>query len=355
MPHHVRPWLALLAVAWLAACSGGPSAPASAPAATKPASGGPAAVAPTSVPAPAAAAPAGQPRQQLKIGFANVTAIHSPLWAALEGGAFARNGLDVELANLGRSQSVQAALLSREVVIASVSGSSTVNVRLGGGDLVMIGAIFDTMPYQLATTRDVTALTDLRGKSIGVNSFGGAADSILRYLLRQAGVDPERETTILQVGAQNERLAALRSGGIQATLVDPPFASIAEREGLRVLLDTTELGIAYPQDVLVVHREWLASNRDTARRVMQSLADGSKAFKTDRELGLRTIMKWLQLDDRATAEETYAYYVRVLPDDLLPRLEGLQLVIDEVAAEHPEARNLRPEDLLDASLAREVK
>jgi NitT/TauT family transport system substrate-binding protein len=353
MPQLARPWLVLLAVSWLAACGSAPAAPTSAPAASEPASG---AAAPTNAPAPAVApAPGGQPRQQLKIGFANVTAVHSPLWAALEGGAFARNGLDVELANLGRSQSVQAALLSREVVIASVSGSSTVNVRLAGGDLVIIGSIFDTMPYQLATTRDVTALTDLRGKSIGVNSFGGAADSILRFLLRQAGVDPERETTILQVGAQNERLAALRSGGIQATLVDPPFGSIAEREGLRVLLDTTELGIAYPQDVLVVHRDWLASNRDTARRVLQSLADGNKAFKTDRDLGQRTIKKWLQLDDPALVEETYAYYVRVVPDDLLPRLGGLQLVIDEVAADHPEARNLRPEDLLDASLAREVR
>ncbi|HEY7066310.1 MAG TPA: ABC transporter substrate-binding protein [Chloroflexota bacterium] len=356
----LRPWLALLGVLALAACSsGGPSAPASAPAASKPAAGAAAApqAAASVAPAAASAAPpaSGQPRQQLKIGFANVTAIHSALWTASEGGIFARNDLDVELANLGRSQSVQAALLSHEVVIASVSGSSTVNVQLAGGDLVMIGAIFDTMPYQLATTRDITSLTDLRGKSIGINSFGGAADSILRYLLRQAGVDPERETTILQVGAQNERIAALQSGAIQATLVDPPFSSIAEKEGLRVLLDTTDLGIAYPQDVLVVSREWLASHRDTARRILQSVADGGKAFKSDRELGIRTIQKWLQLDDPALAEESYAYFARVLPDEILPRLEGLQLVIDEVAADHPEARNLRPEDLLDASVAREVK
>jgi NitT/TauT family transport system substrate-binding protein len=353
MARCVPAWLVLLAVALLAACSGSPTAPATAPAAGNPAAttaGGPTAAAPTAAPAPS-----GQARQHVQIGFANVTAVHSALWAALEGGLFARNGLDVELVNLGRSQAVQAALLSREVVIASVSGSSTVNVRLAGGDLVMIGSIFDTMPYQLATIREITTLADLRGKSIGVNSFGGAADSILRFLLRQAGVDPERETTILQVGAQNERVAALRSGGIQATLVDPPFGSIAEKEGLRVLLDTTDLGIAYPQDVLVVHREWLASNRDTARRIMQSLADGGRAFKTDRELGMRTVQKWLQLDDPATVEETYAYYARVVPDDLLPRLEGLQLVIDEVAADHPEARALRPEDLLDASVAREVK
>jgi hypothetical protein len=85
------------------------------------------------------------------------------------------------------------------------------------------------------------------------------------------------------------------------------------------------------------------------------VADGGKAFKTDRELGLRTLRKWLDVDDPATLEATYAYFSRLLPNDALPRLDGIQLVIDEVAAEHPAARGLRPEHLLDATLAREVK
>ncbi len=339
-----RVLLPLLLVALLAACRGAPTG------------GAPAPVVQPVAPGTSPTSPASQGRlQQVKVGFANITAMHSALWAAQESGAFARNGLDVDLANLGKSQVTQAALVSRQVVVASVSGSSSVNVRLAGGDLVIVGAVFDTMPYQLATARDITALTDLRGKKIGVNSFGGAADSILRYLLRQAGVDPERETTILQVGAQDERVAALKSGAIQASLVDPPFASIADKEGLRVLLDTADLGIAYPQDSLVMSRGWLAGNRDTGRRILQSLADGNRAFRTDHDLGIRTLKRWLQLDDPAMLEETYAYFSRALPDDLLPRPEGIQLVIDEVAADHPEARSLRPEDLLDSTLASEVQ
>lgn len=340
-------WLALVAAC---ASPAAPTAPANAPAAAnKPAA------APTSASAPAAPAAPAKPPEKLRVGFSNVTAAHAGLWAAEDGGGFQRNGLDVELFNVGASQAVQASLLSREVLVASVSGSSTVNVRLAGGDLVMIGASFDTMPYQLASIREVASLPDLRGKSIGINRFGGAADSILRYLLRNAGVDPDRETTILQVGAQNERVAALRSGAIQATLVDPPFSAIAEREGLRVILDTAELGIAYPQDVLVASREWIGANRDTARRVLAGLREGLRGFKTEREMGKRSLQRWLQFDDPAMLDDTYTYFARFLPDDVIPRPEGIQLVIDEVAAELPQARELRYDDLVDTSLARELR
>ena len=322
-----------------------------------------AACAPAPGPAPAASAPvaaeAAPPTavvapEPVRVGFANVTAVHAPLWAALESGAFTRQGLAVELVNLGPSQSTQAALLSGEAPMASVSASSTLNVILAGGDLTIVGAVFDTMPYQLVTTRDLNAISDLQGKTIGVNRFGGAADFVLRYVLRQNGVDPDTQVSILQVGAQRERLAALRGGGLHATLVDPPFQTIAEREGLRVLVDTAELNIPYPQDVVVVSREWLRANRDVARRVLAAILEGGHAFHEDRELGERTLQRWLQLDDPALVAETYAYFQRYIPGPPLPRTEGLQLVIDEVAAVKPEARNVRPQELVDPSLVAEL-
>ncbi len=70
---------------------------------------------------------------------------------------------------------------------------------------------------------------------------------------------------------------------------------------------------------------------------------------------MRTLQKWLKIDDSALLADTYAYFTRAMPDRLLPREEGLQLVIDEVAAEKPEARALRPADLVDASLVAELR
>ncbi len=301
---------------------------------------------------PTASPPALEP---LRVGFANVAAAHAPLYVALEGGAFARHGLDVDLANLGSAVTSQAALMSGEVPAAGLGGSSTIAAKLSGADLDIVAAIFDTVPYQVLSTPDIASFADLRDKKIGINRFGGAADFVTRYLLRQAGVDPEREAVILQVGAQSERVAALQNGAIQATLVDPPFQAPAEQAGLRIIADTAELDLAYPLDVLAMNRGWLSADRDQARRVLESMVEGARLFKSDRELGMRTLQKWLKIDDSALLADTYAYFTRAMPDRLLPREEGLQLVIDEVAAEKPEARALRPADLVDASLVAELR
>jgi NitT/TauT family transport system substrate-binding protein len=337
----------VLAIATLGACAV-PAAPPP-PGAVPPAhdAGSPAAVAPPTANPPA--------RESLRVGFANVAAAHAPLYVALESGAFARHGLDVELTNLGSSLASQAALVSGDVLAAGVGGSATITAMLAGADVGIVAVIFDTVPYQVLSTPEVATIADLRGKTIGINRFGGAADFVTRYLLRQAGVDPEHEAVILQVGAQPERVAALRNGAIQATLVDPPFQALAEREGLRIIADTAELDLAYPLDVLAVNRGWLRADRDQARRVLQSVVEGARLFKSDRELGLRTLQRWLKLEDSALLEATYAYFTRAMPDRLLPREEGLRLVIDEVAAERPEARALRPSDLVDASLVAEIR
>jgi ABC-type nitrate/sulfonate/bicarbonate transport system substrate-binding protein len=339
-------WLGVLIAALLAACVA-PTAP--------PAARGPAPRAePSDAAQPAPAAPTA-PLAAMRVGFANVAAAHAPLYVALESGAFARQGLDVELVNLGSSTASQAALVAGDVMVAGVGGSSTITAMLGGADLRIVAALFDTVPYQVLSTPEVAAIADLRGKTIGINRFGGAADFVIRYLLREAGVDPDREVVLLQVGAQAERVAALRNGAIQATLVDPPFQALADRESLRIIADTAELDLAYPLDVLVANREWLRTQRDQARRVLQAVVEGARLFKSDRELGMRTLQRWLKLDDGALLADTYAYFVRAMPDRLLPREEGLQLVIDEVAAQRPEARALRPTDLVDPSLAAEVR
>ncbi|HEY7067622.1 MAG TPA: ABC transporter substrate-binding protein [Chloroflexota bacterium] len=342
--------LSVIAVVLLVACGSAASAPNPAPGPAPPA-------AEVVSPAGGAAAPAAPapPRQQLTIGFSVTSAIHAGLYVAQDAGFLDRTGIDAELTDLGAGTPAQAAFLSGNLMVGSVSGPSTVNAVLAGGNLAMVGAVYDRMPFQLVATPESQTVADLRGKTIGINRLGGSPHWVLRYMLRHEGLDPEADVRVLQIGQQPERLAALRSGGIQATVVDPPFSVVAEREGLRILADAGDLGLAYPHSALVMNRDWLRTQRDTARRVLQSVVDGIRAFKSDRELGQRTLRKWLQIDDPALLDDAYAYFSRGLPDELLPRPEGLQLVIDEAASEQPAARDLHPDDLVDPSLSRELR
>jgi NitT/TauT family transport system substrate-binding protein len=213
----------------------------------------------------------------------------------------------------------------------------------------------DTLPFQLVAVPEYTSVPALRGTTIGINRLGGSPHVVLRFMMRHGGVDVDEEARVIQIGQQPERMAALRTGAIQATILIPPMGQIVEREGLRILADSAELGLAYPNGVTTMNREWLRNNRDTARRVLQSELDAKRAFKSDRELAIRTMQRWLQIDDRALLDDTYNYFSKILGERVLPRPEGLQMVLDELAEDRPEVRRFKPEDLVDPSLAAEVR
>ena len=69
------------------------------------------------------------------------------------------------------------------------------------------------MGYQLVTRREVKNAVDLKGKRIGISRFGSSSEFGARVLLKKAGVDP-KDVSILQIGNEAERLAALKSGNI---------------------------------------------------------------------------------------------------------------------------------------------
>jgi NitT/TauT family transport system substrate-binding protein len=295
------------------------------------------------------------PRQRLTIPFTQASSSYGALFTAHDGGFWERQGLDVEMINLGAGQVAQAALVSGEVVVTGSGGPGAVNAIAAGANVIVVGVVFDTLPFQLIAVREYASIPELRGTTIGINRLGGSPHVVLRYMMRQGGVNVDQEARVIQIGQQPERIAALRSGAIQATILIPPLGTIVEREGLRILGDSASLGLAYPSSVLVMNRDWLRAERDTARRVLQGLWDGKRAFKYDKEIAVRALRKWLQIDDQALLEETHDYFSKVHEDAILPRPEGLQMVIDEVAEENPDVRILRPEDLVDPTLAAELR
>jgi hypothetical protein len=104
-----------------------------------------------------------------------------------------------------------------------------------------------------------------------------------------------------------------------------------------------------------MHGEFLRGQRDVARRVLQSVVDGARAFRTDRERGVRTLRTWFKVDDDDLLAQTYTYFSKLMPTDVLPRAEGLEVAWDEIPADQREGRSFQPQDIVDASLAREVR
>lgn len=292
------------------------------------------------------------PPTRLTIGHSALSAVWAPLWVAQDAGLFQREGLEVDIRDIGNGPITLAALASGEAQLAYTAGPSIVGGIVAGADVVIVGGYLDRMPYELVARGDIQSIQDLRGQTIAVNRIAGATGFVVRYLLEHEGLDPDRDVNLLQLGAQGERIAGLRSGLIAATLVSPPFQTVARREGLRVLYDTAQLPLAYSHSVLAAPRAVVATQPDAVRAVLRATAEAVRQFKADQALATRVLAAHLQVDDPELLQATWAYWRGAFSDDLEPR--GLAVILKEALEEQQSRAGLTVDDLVDLRLVREL-
>ncbi len=124
-----------------------------------------------------------------------------------------------------------------------------------GADLRLVAQVEQTTPLGIHAGGDVESLADLAGCRFAVDAPDNGFALIAKHLLRDAGV----EVDYVVVGGVRERLDALLGGQVDATLLGPPFDKLAEKAGMRRVVDVNALLPELPGQGLVVRAELLAS------------------------------------------------------------------------------------------------
>src|SRR5262249_11199974 len=86
----------------------------------------------------------------------------------------------------------------------------------GGAEIVLVESAKIVLPYVFAVSREIQRFQDLKTKIVGISQIGGRAGEIARMVVKNNGLDPDRDVTYLAVGGTMSRLAALSGGRIQA-------------------------------------------------------------------------------------------------------------------------------------------
>ena len=97
----------------------------------------------------------------------------------------------------------------------------------------------------------------------------------------------------------------------------------------------------------------LRERPELAERYLRALAQAMSRLRTDREMGLTVLMKYTRSEEPELLGATLDYYRPLYPVDPYPEPAALQAVLD--AEEHPTARTTRPEDLIDARYADQLR
>lgn len=292
--------------------------------------------------------------ERMHVGYSAQAGAFAPIWITKEAGLFQKNGLDVNLIFIPGGPTAAASMLAGEVQAVAMAGPAVVSSNLAGTDLVMIAGIVNTFAFQIITVKNITTAQQLKGKRVGVNRFGTAPDIAARFALRRMGLNPA-EVTILQLGEQSTRLAAMKAGQLDAAIVLPPITTIAQREGMNVLLDMSELGAEYQITGLASSQSFIMRHRSSALKLMRAFVEGIHFYKTRKKESMAIIAKYMRTDDMEAVGATWDYFAnRIVPKKPYPSTQGIKALLELAAKERPEAAKVPPERMMNISLLKEL-
>src|SRR5262245_44720460 len=185
-------------------------------------------------------------QEQIVSGYDGHAGFQGPVWAAKDLGLFDKYGLTAELVLIPGSARGMAALISGSAQFVQGSAIAPLSAYLRGADVVVVAAALNKFPFSVIARKEIRQPAELIGKKIGIVNFGGSNDLAVTLAFKEWNI-PRNAATILASGGAPERLAALITGTLDATVLSPPETVAASRLGLTNLANFGDLSASFPQ------------------------------------------------------------------------------------------------------------
>jgi NitT/TauT family transport system substrate-binding protein len=128
---------------------------------------------------------------------------------------------------------------------------------------------------------NIKKLTDLKDKRVAVSTYGSIPHVMLREALASAGMNPEKDITVLALGGSGDRLAALAAGIVDATPLDVAYVQRTEKLGFTNLLylgDAVNLRLGG----FAVNMDKIQRNPEQISRVVRATLKGVRFLKNNK-------------------------------------------------------------------------
>ena len=285
----------------------------------------------------------------LLVGYASISPTQTSTWVAKEQGFYGRYGADAEIIFLGSGTRAAQALLSGNIPVALMAGQSAIAARARGGNLVIVAGIVNRMDFLFVSSPAVRKPEDLNGKRIAVSQFGSASHHAVLLALKRWHLDPGTDKiTVVQIGGQPARLAALETKAADATVLSPGYGGELQGKSHNVLANLAKLGIPYPQMSVVTTESFLAANEKVLEGVLKALV-AANAFvlnSKNKDAVMKVLSKYLKVSRADQLEEHYRAALEVTERKPFPSLDAIASVIQLTGATDPEVAKLRPENVM---------
>jgi NitT/TauT family transport system substrate-binding protein len=292
--------------------------------------------------------------EKIRVAFVSPSPTQSPPWIAKETGLFAKHGLDAEIILLPGSPRLVQTLIAGDVDYAIVGATAAMRARMRGADVVIIATTANLSNMKLLVSRNsgIRQLEDLKGRTIGVSQYGSDADAFARMVLEKAGLRPDKDVPVLQLGGHPQVAAAMAAGKIEAGVLGGLAFLTAQKSGATVLTSGTKLKTAALSGTLATTGGRIQRNRDSVSRFMKAFVEAVQYFKTNREGTIPILQKYMGGISSEHGRVVYEEALETFEDFPVPTEKGLQAVLERET--DPKAKTLRPESFVDLSFLKEI-
>lgn len=291
------------------------------------------------------------PLQHVVLTYSSRSIASIDLFIAQERGFFRDEGLDAQLVQV-RATAAIAAIISGEVNALGSIGSAIRAIPRGAPIKVLTVGLRRPV-FWLVSRPELKSYADLKGKVMGTTTLGGSQHTAGIRLLRKAGLNPDKDLTVVLGGDVPTQLQALVNGSIQVGILSPPMVIVARDKYKMNILGSAIDEFTSIQNGLGFLEKSLKEQPDLVKRIVRSRAKANRYFHQNERGSSEVLAKYLNVDFE-TALETYRISRPAFTTDGIPTHEEIFEYLKEDARILGLAAPLPATRVFDFSIQREV-
>jgi NitT/TauT family transport system substrate-binding protein len=226
-------------------------------------------------------------------------------------------------------------IMSGQLQFSGAGAESAVAARVEGGDIVLLACPVDSDPVYLIARPEIKSPAELKGKATAVTRLGSTTHFYLRAALRQVGLDPEKDVTILQLGTGTEAVSALEGGRISMAALTNRYAIPLLQRGWPMFVDLSTTDLVYPSSCVASSRSFVKAESKVVDDFLRAYVAAIQLIKKDQSFAEKTFAKWLRERDPYLIKKTVESYARIFKMPPYVPDKGIETVIKDLASRRP--------------------
>jgi len=245
------------------------------------------------------------------------TLFMAPVYIAEAAGYMAEEGIDLELTEVDSGALGIAALVSGGVQLVDADPFQLVQLLKQGKSVQFLYNLTKGVTLDMVMSKEVIAAKNLsrsmpiaqrfaalKGMKLGITKPGAATDVYMRYYLKRAGLDSERDVQIVTVGGGAALLASMKTKQIDAFHLSPPTPYQAQQAGFGDVIIKASAGDVpeltnFLYTGIAVTKEYAEKNADVLKRWTRAVNKANALMQKDEAASIKYLQKYFPRMDPA--------------------------------------------------------